>query len=139
MSLFITKKSLLSSIIKDSFSLMILFVGINLCLLEIIYHLFWRILFILKEEHYITDFIVINHPLKKELRIFLKYDRDGGPVIRNITRESKPGRRVYVGASEIPRILDGLGVAILTTSKGVISNKVAKKLKIGGELLCSVW
>ena len=98
-----------------------------------------RILFILKEEHYINDFIVINHPLKKDLRIFLKYDRDGGRVIRNITRESKPGRRVYVGASEIPRILDGLGVAILTTSKGVISNKVAKKLKIGGELLCSVW
>ncbi len=98
-----------------------------------------RILFILKEEHYITDFIVINHPLKKELRIFLKYDRDGGPVIRNITRGSKPGRRIYVGASEIPRILDGLGIAILTTSKGVISNKVAKKLKIGGELLCSVW
>ncbi len=98
-----------------------------------------RILFILKEEHYINDFIVINHPLKKDLRIFLKYDRDGGPVIRNITRESKPGRRVYVGANEIPRILDGLGVAILTTSKGVISNKVAKKLKIGGELLCSVW
>ena len=69
----------------------------------------------------------------------MKYDRDGDPVIRNITRESKPGRRVYVGANEIPRILDGLGVAILTTSKGVISNKVAKKLKIGGELLCSVW
>jgi len=73
------------------------------------------------------------------LRVFLKYDRNGEPVIQHISRESKPGRRVYVGAGEIPRILDGLGVAILTTSKGVISNKVAKKLNIGGELICSVW
>tara|TARA_B100000700_G_C15050330_1_gene859926 strand:+ start:901 stop:1293 length:393 start_codon:yes stop_codon:yes gene_type:complete len=98
-----------------------------------------RILFILKEEHYINDFMIVNHAVKKELRVFLKYDRDGSPVIQNITRESKPGRRVYVGANDIPRILDGLGIAILTTSKGIISNKVAKKLKIGGELLCSVW
>ncbi len=98
-----------------------------------------RILYILREEHYIKDFIVINHPVKKELRVFLKYDRNGEPVIQHIARESKPGRRVYVGAEEIPRILDGLGVAILTTSKGVISNKVAKKLNIGGELICSVW
>ena len=98
-----------------------------------------RILYILKEEHYIKDFIVVNHPVKKQLRIFLKYDRTGQPVIQNISRESKPGRRVYVGAGEIPRILDGLGIAILTTSKGVISNKVAKKLNVGGELICSIW
>jgi len=98
-----------------------------------------RILYILKEEHYIKDFIVVNHPVKKQLRIFLQYDRTGQPVIQNISRESKPGRRVYVGAGEIPRVLDGLGIAILTTSKGVISNKVAKKLNVGGELICSVW
>ena len=98
-----------------------------------------RILYILKEEHYIKDFIIVDHAVKKELRVFLKYDRNGESVIQHIARESRPGRRVYVGAGEIPRILDCLGVAILTTSKGVISNKVAKKLNIGGELICSVW
>ena len=98
-----------------------------------------RILYILKEEHYIKDFVIVDHAVKKELRVFLKYDRNGESVIQHIARESRPGRRVYVGAGEIPRILDGLGVAILTTSKGVISNKDAKKLNIGGELICSVW
>lgn len=98
-----------------------------------------RILYILKEEHYIRDFIVVNDPVKKRLRIFLKYDRKGEPVIQHIARESKPGRRLYVGAGEIPRVLDGLGISILTTSRGVVSNKVAKKLNVGGEVICSVW
>ncbi len=98
-----------------------------------------RILFILKEEHYIEDFILLNNPIKKKIRVFLKYDINGQPAIINIQRSSKPGRRVYVAANEIPRVLDGLGIAILTTSKGVISNKVAKKLNIGGEIICTVW
>ena len=89
-----------------------------------------RILFILKEEHYIENFILLNNPIKKKIRVFLKYDINGEPAIINIQRSSKPGRRVYVAANEIPRVLDGLGIAILTTSKGVISNKVAKKLWI---------
>ena len=84
-----------------------------------------RILFILKEEHYIENFILLNNPIKKKIRVFLKYDINGEPAIINIQRSSKPGRRVYVAANEIPRVLDGLGIAILTTSKGVISNKVA--------------
>ena len=69
----------------------------------------------------------------------MKYDINGEPAIINIQRSSKPGRRVYVAANEIPRVLDGLGIAILTTSKGVISNKVAKKLNVGGEIICTVW
>lgn len=98
-----------------------------------------RILFILKEEHYIENFILLNNPIKKKIRVFLKYDINGQPAIVNIQRSSKPGRRVYVAANEIPRVLDGLGIAILTTSKGVISNKVAKKLNVGGEIICTVW
>ena len=98
-----------------------------------------RILFILKEEHYIENFILLNNPIKKKIRVFLKYDIGGEPAIKNIKRDSKPGRRVYVAADEIPRVLDGLGVSILTTSKGVISNKVAKKLNVGGEIICTVW
>ena len=68
-----------------------------------------------------------------------RYDIGGEPAIKNIKRDSKPGRRVYVAADEIPRVLDGLGISILTTSKGVISNKVAKKLNVGGEIICTVW
>ena len=98
-----------------------------------------RILFILKEEHYIENFILLNNPIKKKIRVFLKYDINGQPAIVNIQRSSKPGRIVYVAANEIPRVLDGLGIAILTTSKGVISNKVAKKLNVGGEIICTVW
>ena len=98
-----------------------------------------RILFILKEEHYIENFILLNNPIKKKIRVFLKYDINGQPAIVNIQRSSKPGRRVYVAANEIPRVLDGLGIAILTTSKGVISNKIAKKLNVGGEIICTIW
>ena len=98
-----------------------------------------RVSYILKEEHFIDNFIVLNSPIKKKIRVFLKYDNNGEPVIKNIERESKPGRRVYVGAEDIPRVLDGLGISILTTSKGVISNKVAKKLNVGGEIICSIW
>ena len=98
-----------------------------------------RITYVLKEEHYITDFIFVTSENKEFIRIFLKYDLHGKPVISGIKRESKPGCRVYVNVKDIPRVLDGLGIAILSTSKGVISDKIAKKLNIGGEYLCSVW
>lgn len=98
-----------------------------------------RITYVLKEEHYITDFIFVTSDNKEFIRIFLKYDLHGKPVISGIKRESKPGCRVYVNVKDIPRVLDGLGIAILSTSKGVISDKIAKKLNIGGEYLCSVW
>ena len=99
-----------------------------------------RISLVLKEEKYINDFFFITSDGNKEIiRIFLKYDYNGDPVIENIKRVSKPGLRVYVGAGEAPRVLDGLGVSIISTSKGVLSNKKAKQLGVGGELLCEVF
>ena len=99
-----------------------------------------RISLVLKEEKYINDFFFIASDGNKEIiRIFLKYDYKGDPVIENIKRVSKPGLRVYVGAGEAPRVLDGLGISIISTSKGVLSNKKAKQLGVGGELLCEVF
>ena len=99
-----------------------------------------RISLVLKEEKYINDFFFITSDGNKEIiRIFLKYSYNGDPVIENIKRVSKPGLRVYVGAGEAPRVLDGLGISIISTSKGVLSNKKAKKLGVGGELLCEVF
>ncbi|QJW97532.1 30S ribosomal protein S8 [Frigoriglobus tundricola] len=73
------------------------------------------------------------------LQVFLKYGPDGERVIRHIERYSKPGRRVYQGYKDVRRVLDGLGIAILSTSKGVMSDRQAKKAKVGGEMLCTVW
>ena len=99
-----------------------------------------RISLVLKEEKYINDFFFITSDGNKEIiRIFLKYDYNGDPVIENIKRVSKPGLRVYVGAGEAPRVLDGLGISIISTSKGVLSNKKANQLGVGGELLCEVF
>lgn len=98
-----------------------------------------RIIYVLKEESYIEDFIFIKDGNKETIRIFLKYDYQGKPVIDGIVRISKPGCRIYVNSNKIPRVLDGLGIAILSTSKGVISNKAAVRLKVGGEHICNVW
>ena len=98
-----------------------------------------RIAYILKEEKYVKDFFFINDGEFQIIRIFLKYDFNGGSVIESIQRCSRPGQRIYVGSGEIPRVLDGLGISILSTSKGVISNKTASKLGVGGELLCEVF
>ena len=98
-----------------------------------------RIAFILKEESYIKDFMFIQNGVKTMIRIFLKYDRKGEAVISGIERVSRPGLRVYVGRNDIPRVLDGLGISILSNSKGVISNKTAKRIGVGGEILCKVW
>ena len=98
-----------------------------------------RIAFILKQESYIKDFMFIQNGVKSLIRVFIKDDRKGETVISGIERVSKPGLRVYVGSGEIPRVLDGLGISILSTSKGVISNKTAKRFGVGGEILCKVW
>jgi small subunit ribosomal protein S8 len=73
------------------------------------------------------------------LQVYLKYGPDGEKVIRHIQRYSKPGRRVYQGYKEVKKVLDGLGIAILSTSKGVMSDRKAKAEKVGGEILCTVW
>jgi small subunit ribosomal protein S8 len=93
---------------------------------------------ILKEEGYISNFKVGDEGKKKVLKIFLKYGTDGASSITSLERVSKPGRRVYVGAREVPRILGGLGVSILTTPRGVMTGKAARKAGVGGEVLCSV-
>lgn len=98
-----------------------------------------RILYILKEEKYIEDFMLIEDKVKKQIRIFLKYDYKGSPVITGIERVSKPGLRIYKNKKGLPRVLDGLGISILSTSKGIISNKTAKKIGVGGEVICNVW
>ena len=77
-----------------------------------------------------------GHPA---LRIFLKYDDDGIPVIRELGRVSKPGRRIYSGVRDIPRVLNGLGISVLTTSQGILSDREARSQGVGGEVLCEVW
>lgn len=93
---------------------------------------------ILKEEGFVASFEV-EEDAGKVLRIELKYTDDGEPVIRGIRRESKPGLRRFCGCKEIPRVLGGLGVSVLSTSRGVMSGREARRQKIGGELVCSVW
>ena len=98
-----------------------------------------RISFVLKEEKFIRDFILIPDNKQSTLRIFLNFDYNKKPVIHGIQRFSKPGCRRYVSTDNIPRVLNGMGGSILSTSKGVVSDKKAKLLKVGGEVLCQVW
>ena len=93
---------------------------------------------ILKEEGYISNFKVAEENKKKVIKIFLKYGTDGESVISTLDRVSKPGRRVYVGAREIPKVLGGLGVNLLSTPRGVLTGKSARKAGVGGEVLCEV-
>ena len=93
---------------------------------------------ILAESSYIHAHKVLDDGKHGVLRVYLKY-HDGQPVIRHIERVSRPGRRHYVGATEIPRVRNGLGVAVLSTSKGVVSGRAAQEQSVGGELLCEVW
>jgi len=95
---------------------------------------------ILKEEGYIKNYKVIKDGESRGvLRLYLKYDDQGKPVLSGLQRESKPGLRKYVGANAIPVVLNGLGITILSTSKGVITGEHAKRLNVGGEYLCSIW
>jgi small subunit ribosomal protein S8 len=93
---------------------------------------------ILKDEGYIANFKVVEEEKKRVLRVLLRYGPGGASPISSIERVSKPGRRVYVGTREITRVLGGLGVTILTTPKGVMTGKNARKAGVGGEILCSV-
>lgn len=94
---------------------------------------------ILVDKGFISRYIDIEDGKQGVLRLFLKYDAYGLPVIRNIKRISKPGLRKYCDSTEIPRSLNGLGIVILSTSRGVMTDKEAKKLKVGGEVLCSFY
>lgn len=94
---------------------------------------------ILKEEGYITNFKLAEEGVKKTIKIYLKYTPGNQPVISQIQRVSRPGCRVYVNSKEIPRVLGGLGINILTTPRGVMTGSTARKEGVGGELLCQIW
>lgn len=94
---------------------------------------------VLKDEGYITDYQVKDGKVQKTLSIDLKYGPNNEPVITGIKRVSKPGLRKYAKATNVPTVLNGLGVAIISTSKGVVSDKTARDLNSGGEIICEVW
>lgn len=93
---------------------------------------------ILKDEGFIKDFTVLEEVPKKSIKLFLKYV-NGESVIHDLRRVSRPGRRNYKGSASVPPVIGGLGVSILTTSKGVLTHKRAKELGVGGEVMCTVW
>ncbi len=94
---------------------------------------------ILKEEGYINNFVIKGEGIKYSIRIFLRYDAKGTSSITNLARVSRPGRRVYIGADEIPRVLGGYGINIVSTSRGLMSGKRARQEKVGGEILAQIY
>ena len=94
---------------------------------------------VLKEEGFVTDARVEAREGKPTLVVDLRYRDDGTSIIDGIRRVSRPGRRVYVGVEEIPRVRAGLGVAVLSTPRGVLSDRAAREAHVGGEIVCEVW
>ena len=102
-------------------------------------NLLLEIVKILKREGYIRDFREIDDKKQGLIRIYLKYGPDKKPVLTNIEQVSTPGRRVYVKKDDNIKVLSGYGIAILSTSKGILTDREARKLKVGGEYICKVW
>ena len=94
---------------------------------------------ILRDEGYIAGFRLIEEGAQKRIEVRLKYGSNNEPIISNIQRVSKPGQRGYVGSREVPRVLGGMGISILTTPKGVMTGRSARQQRVGGEILCEVW
>ena len=94
---------------------------------------------ILKEEGYIVDFKTVDSEQGKMIEVTLKYGPNGEKVIQGLKRISKPGLRIYSNAEQLPQVLNGLGIAIVSTSKGILTDKNARKLNVGGEVLAYVW
>ena len=94
---------------------------------------------VLKSEGYIKNFRIVSDGRHRFIRIFLKYDEDGVAVIGELKRVSKPSCRIYEKAEGIPKVLDGYGINVVSTSKGIMTDREARKMKVGGEILCSVW
>lgn len=94
---------------------------------------------ILKSEGFISNYKIVEGKYQGTLRVYLKYSDDGEPVIHGIERISRPGRRIYRNKGEIPRVLGGLGLSIVSTSRGILSGAEAVKTGVGGEVLCQVW
>jgi len=93
---------------------------------------------ILFEQHYIDKFTELESTTQGTIRIYLRY-YNGRPVLSGLRRVSVPGRRVYAAAGELPRVLNGLGVAIISTNRGVMTDREARRLNVGGEVLCYIW
>jgi small subunit ribosomal protein S8 len=94
---------------------------------------------VLRENGFVGDVRLDEQGSHKSLIVALRYDDDGRPVIAGMRRVSRPGRRVYVGSGEIPKVRSGLGLAVLSTSRGILSDRAAREAKVGGELICEVW
>jgi small subunit ribosomal protein S8 len=94
---------------------------------------------ILKQEGYIRTFKMIEEGPQGIIRIYLKYADDGEPVIHGLRRVSKPGLRVYRGVGDLPKVRNGLGVAVISTNRGVVTDEQARSLQVGGEVLCEIW
>ena len=94
---------------------------------------------VLLEEGYVGAYRRVDEKGRPLLRVTLKYDHEGEPIVTGLERVSRPGRRVYKSAKEIPEVLDGLGMSIVSTSKGITSGRKAREARLGGEILCHVW
>ncbi len=94
---------------------------------------------VLKKEGFIRNYKVVADGKQGMMRVYLKYDTQGEPVIKNLRRMSRPGRRYYVGSDKIEKVRSGYGIAVLSTNKGILSGNEAEKLKVGGEYLLKVW
>ena len=94
---------------------------------------------ILKQEGFIRTFKMLEEGPQGLIRIYLKYAEDGEPAIHGLERVSKPGRRVYRGVDDLPKVRAGLGVAVISTNRGVLTDEQARSLRVGGEVLCEIW
>jgi small subunit ribosomal protein S8 len=94
---------------------------------------------ILKQEGFIRTFKMLEEGPQGLIRIYLKYAEDGEPAIHGVERVSRPGRRVYRGVEELPQVRAGLGVAVISTNRGVLTDEQARSLRVGGEVLCEIW
>jgi len=97
------------------------------------------VLKVLEEEGFIGPFRKVQEEGRPILRVGLKYDPEGEPIVIGIERVSRPGRRVYAKADAIPKVLGGLGVSLVSTSRGIVTDKTARQSRLGGEVLCSIW
>jgi small subunit ribosomal protein S8 len=97
------------------------------------------VLHVLADEGYIGSWRRVQEQGRPVLRVGLKYDQEGTPIVAGLQRVSRPGRRVYAPAKEIPEVLGGLGISIVSTSKGIVTGRKAREARLGGEILCNVW
>ena len=97
------------------------------------------VLKVLEQEGFVSSFRKVQEAGRPVLRVVLKYDHEGEPIVAGLERVSRPGRRVYAKADAIPEVLGGLGVSIVSTSQGIVTDKKARQSRLGGEVLCNVW